>query len=100
MSLESVIKFIKNIDEKNIKFKPHSNDRIFQRNLNIETIKHYLINEEVVGLHKQNKNVYKLWFEFSSIEDLSIVVKIDNLNLIIITTIKENNIKRLKNGKK
>ncbi len=100
MSLEPVIKFIKNIKEENIKFKQHSKDRIAQRNLNIETIKHYLLNEEIVGLHKQNTNVFKLWFQYNDKEDLTIVIIINQDNVIILTNIKEGVKKRLKNEKK
>jgi len=99
MSLEEIIKLIKSFKLENIIFKHHSRDRIIQRNFNIDTIKYYLLNEAIVGIHKQNNNVYKLWFQYTISEDLTVVVNIKENKLFVITTIKESNIKRLKNGK-
>ncbi|MFW6009054.1 MAG: hypothetical protein ACOC16_01015 [Nanoarchaeota archaeon] len=80
--------------------KKHAIKRIIQRNLNKKVIIDFLTNKEIVGIHKQKRQVYKLWFEYNNIEDLTIIFKIQILEIEIITVIKENNKKRLKNDKK
>lgn len=100
MSLDKIMLLIKNMNKEDIIFKPHSKDRIIQRNLSLETIEHYILYEEILGIHNQDNNVYKLWFRYNKVEDLTIVANIIENKIIIITTIKENNTKRLKNGKK
>jgi len=97
MSLDEIVNFIKNKKEKEIKFTFHAKNRMFERNLNEETIYEYLLNKDPIKIILGKDKIYKLWYLYNNIYDLRIVVMISINKLKIITLIIEDINKRLKN---
>lgn len=99
MSFERVINFIKNLNQSDLILTYHARLRFLQRNLTVDDIFHVIKNNLIFGIHNQNNKVYKLWLWYNNQEDLTLIFKLKNNKLNIITVIKEDIKKRLKNEK-
>jgi len=76
MELNESLSLIKRgLNEEVIESK-HFIDQCRDRNLNISSVKEVIRNNEIVGILKQEVDLYKIWFLYEQHKDLNIIVRI------------------------
>jgi len=96
MLTEEIKKFLRNLNNKNIKFKKHFYDRIKDRPISEDLIRKYikktdrLLNVEEQPSKLKEERKYKLWIKLSNKYNLVIVCVIIGKYLYIITAWNTN----------
>ncbi len=76
MELNESLSLIKRgLNEEVIESK-HFIDQCRDRNLNISSVKEVICNNEIVGILKQEVDLYKIWFLYEQHKDLNIEVQL------------------------
>ena len=64
----------------------HFLDQCKDRNLNVNSVKKVIKNNDVLGILEQGENLYKIWFFYERRKDLNIILRIlSNKKLRLIT---------------
>jgi len=81
-ALTKIKKNLKKAQETN-----HFKEKCEERGLDIQKIKNIITNQKILGIIEQNKNLYKIWYEYTESKDLNIVINIMTNNRIKLVTL-------------
>jgi len=76
MDVSEAISTIKKGLKKDIVESNHFLDQCKDRNLDVNKVKKVIINNDILGILEQDKNLYKIWFFYEQRKDLNIILKI------------------------
>lgn len=85
MDIIEVIKRIKEKLNSNIIETEHFKEKCKDRGLDSIKVKEIAINNKILGIVKQDENLYKIWFEYEKHKDLNIILKLYSDSIRIVT---------------
>ena len=87
MNLVEVLNFIKVNINNNIIISQHFLDQCYERNLDLYGIKEIFLKNKILGIVKQGKNLYKIWYYYTESKDLNLILEIVNNQKIKFITV-------------
>ena len=76
MDLKEALSLIKAGLKEEVVESKHFIDQCIDRKINVHEVKKVISNHEMVGILKQEVDLYKIWFLYEQHKDLNIIVKI------------------------
>ncbi len=76
MDVSEALSIIKIGLKKEIVESKHFLDQCKDRDLDIDSIKKVIMNNDILGVLEQDQNLYKIWFFYEQRKDLNIILKI------------------------
>ena len=76
MDIGEALSLIKRGLKKEIVESKHFLDQCKDRNLDIDSVKKVIMNNDILGVLEQDKDVYKIWFFYEQRKDLNIILRI------------------------
>ncbi|MGE0792783.1 MAG: hypothetical protein AB7V77_01225 [Candidatus Woesearchaeota archaeon] len=96
MDILDALNSIKSNLNKDIIESNHFKEKCQERNLNLTSIKDLVQKNEILGILKQNDNLYKVCFYYEKHKDLNIIIKIINSDKLKFITIFPSEVERRK----
>src|SRR3989344_4638485 len=76
MDVSEALSLIKRGLKKEIVESKHFLDQCKDRNLDIDSVKKVIKDNDILGILEQDKDLYKIWFSYEQRKDLNIILRI------------------------
>ena len=85
--IEKALKIINTVRKKDIIESTHFRNQCAERKIEIKTAREIFKKKKILGILKQDEDIFKIWFYFDEDKDINIIVNIINNKRLKLITI-------------